>query len=594
MKLLRLLWATSHQGLLVAIVLGFVSGLAGVAEVALINNGITGQTSLSTTYFLQLTGLLVLVYAATLVSKAALIRLTEQAYYNLQLRLARQLLAAPLSQIETIGQARLLAMLAQDNDNIASFFNRMPLIVLHGSIITACIIYLYILSPALATLLLLVMVPSVFIYAVIIRRGRRWMILSRSHSEKLFDQYRALTEGAKELKQNQPRRASFFYELFEPISALYRRYRSNGRVWHEVGNVWSQILFFVYVVVMLYVSNRTGMSSTHVLTGFALTALYIRSSVASIVQAVPTYQSATVALAAIERLRLPADDAAAQINRDQRLQPAASWQGLELAGVSYAYYDENEGKSFEVGPLDLRFQSGELAFIVGGNGSGKTTLLKLLCGLYTPDSGAVRFDGQQVTDANIEAYRQNFSALFADFYLFDDLLGLDSPAHQQLARDYLARLRLENKVQIEEGRLSTSKLSFGQRKRLALLTAYLEDRPIYVFDEWAAGQDPSFSDIFYQQILPDLQRQGKLVIVVSHDDHYYHLAGRLIKMEHGQIEYDQVVNAGPGAYDPLHSPSAARNDLENRSGYSAHSADNGAAVRQMEVRSLDKHESESA
>lgn len=330
MSLFRLLWRTSRSGLLLAIVLGFISGLAGVAEVALINSGITGQTNLTTAYFLQLTGLLVLVYAATLLSKTALIRLTEQAYYNLQLRLARQVLAAPVRQIEDIGPARLLAMLSQDNDNIAAFFQRMPLVVLHSSIIIACVIYLYVLSPGLATLLLVIMIPSVLVYMLLVRRGRRWLILSRRHSDKLYDHYRAMIEGAKELKQHQPRRLSFFYELFEPASALYRHYRTHGRIWHEVGNVWSQILFFVFVVVMLLVSSRTGFASTHVLTGFALAALYMRSSVASIVQAIPTYNSAVVALAAIARLRLPEDDAATQLHRDQLLQPAGDWAALKL------------------------------------------------------------------------------------------------------------------------------------------------------------------------------------------------------------------------------------------------------------------------
>lgn len=539
MPLFRHIWNTSRRRLLLATVLGFISGLAGVAEVALINNGITGRASLTTAYFLQLIGLLILVYAATLLSKTALVRLTEQTYYDLQLRLARQILATPVRQIEELGSARLLATLSQDNDNILFFFQKVPLVILHGSIIIACILYLYLLSASLASLLLVVMIPSVFIYAIIIRQGRRWLARARRQRDQLFAHYRALTEGVKELKQHQPRRVGFFYELFEPTSALLRRYRINGRIWDEIGNVWSQVLFFVFVVIMLFLSHRAGIAPQHILTGFALVALYIRSSVASVVLAIPAYNAAIVALTAIERLHLPPDDDAIQIHCDHYLKPAAAWSSLELAGASYAYYDEDASKSFQVGPVDLQFRPGELVFIVGGNGSGKTTLLKLLCGLYTPNSGEVRFDGQIVAEAEREAFRQNFSTLFADFYLFDELLALDSPAHQELARDYLARLQLEHKVQIVQGRLSTSKLSFGQRKRLALLTAYLEDRPIYIFDEWAAGQDPSFTNIFYREILLDLQRQGKLVIVVSHDDRYYHVADRLIKMEHGQIEYDQ-------------------------------------------------------
>ena len=83
--------------------------------------------------------------------------------------------------------------------------------------------------------------------------------------------------------------------------------------------------------------------------------------------------------------------------------------------------------------------------------------------------------------------------------------------------------------------LSTIDLSQGQRKRLALLTAYLEDRPIYIFDEWAADQDLEFRDFFYYEILSGLKRRKKTVIVISHDDRYFHLADRLVKLECGRV-----------------------------------------------------------
>jgi len=68
-----------------------------------------------------------------------------------------------------------------------------------------------------------------------------------------------------------------------------------------------------------------------------------------------------------------------------------------------------------------------------------------------------------------------------------------------------------------------------------LLTAYLEDRPIYVFDEWAADQDPHFKSVFYAQPLPDLKARGKTALVVTHDDRYFHSADRVIKLDYGKI-----------------------------------------------------------
>ncbi len=117
---------------------------------------------------------------------------------------------------------------------------------------------------------------------------------------------------------------------------------------------------------------------------------------------------------------------------------------------------------------------------------------------------------------------------------------MGKPALDEQAREYLRQLKLNHKVTIEDGKLSTTELSQGQRKRLALLTAYLENRPIYLFDEWASDQDPMFRDIFYKEILVNLRKRNKTVLVISHDDHYFHLADRIIKLDYGKVEYDKV------------------------------------------------------
>ena len=83
--------------------------------------------------------------------------------------------------------------------------------------------------------------------------------------------------------------------------------------------------------------------------------------------------------------------------------------------------------------------------------------------------------------------------------------------------------------------LSSTDLSQGQRKRLALLTAYLEDRPIYLFDEWAADQDPEFKEVFYHQLVPELRALGKTIIVITHDDRYFHLADRRLRLADGRV-----------------------------------------------------------
>jgi putative ATP-binding cassette transporter len=149
-----------------------------------------------------------------------------------------------------------------------------------------------------------------------------------------------------------------------------------------------------------------------------------------------------------------------------------------------------------------------------------------------------------VTPPQREAYRGLFSAVFAEFYLFEQLLGLGGAGLDGRAREYLRLLRLEKVVGVGDGRLTTTALSRGQRKRLALLTAYLEDRPVYVFDEWAADQDPTFKRVFYTQLLPELKARGKAVLVITHDEHYFRVADRVLKLVEGRLEAPGPNGAG--------------------------------------------------
>jgi putative pyoverdin transport system ATP-binding/permease protein len=209
---------------------------------------------------------------------------------------------------------------------------------------------------------------------------------------------------------------------------------------------------------------------------------------------------------------------------------------VELQGVVFTYaHDTKREQGFQLGPVNLALEPGELIFVIGGNGSGKSTFVKVLAGLYVPQEGDIRLGGAVVSDANREWYRDHFSVVFSDFYLFEKLLGLDEPLVGSQARAYLSLLRIDHKVGVKDRAYSTTNLSQGQRKRLALVTAYLENRAIYVFDEWAADQDPEYKEIFYRELLPDLRARGKTVVVITHDDRYFHLGDRVIKLEDGKV-----------------------------------------------------------
>jgi len=250
-----------------------------------------------------------------------------------------------------------------------------------------------------------------------------------------------------------------------------------------------------------------------------------------------------VALKKVDSLGLSLKEATPPAKAILIAETTEPWESLELVAVTHFYRKENDDRRFQLGPVNLRIRRGELIFLIGGNGAGKTTLVKVIAGLYAPAAGNVLLNGIPVTESTRDAYRQLFSALFSDFYLFERLLGIESVDLDNHSMGYLKRLHLDKDVKVENGKLSTLALSQGQRKRLALLTAYLEDRPIYIFDEWAADQDPLFKNVYYHEILAELKARGKTVLVISHDDRYFNLADRVIKIEEGNIEYDTMANA---------------------------------------------------
>jgi putative pyoverdin transport system ATP-binding/permease protein len=203
--------------------------------------------------------------------------------------------------------------------------------------------------------------------------------------------------------------------------------------------------------------------------------------------------------------------------------------------VTFTYRDGDDDEGFLLGPVDLALRPGELVILAGGNGSGKTTLVKLISGLYTPESGILRLDGRVLHDEDRESYRQLFSVVFADGYVFPDLLGLGADGIETRARDGLERLGLAAQVSVRGSSFSTLDLSQGQRRRLALLGAWLEDRPICIFDEWAANQDPTFKQFFYHKLLPELRAAGKAILVISHDESHFDIADRVVRLEDGRL-----------------------------------------------------------
>ena len=543
--LVRLSKDVAHSSTLVAIIIvaGLISGVSNTLLIATINSILNNAGTPRSTLVLTFAALCLALASLRFVSGAVLVYLMKKVMMSLRLGLSRKILNAPLRLLEQHGSHRLFAALTGDVPSVAGAYVFLPLLCMNFAILLGCLIYMCWLSPLLLLAALGFMAVGVISHQFPVRKALQYFSRSRETFDVVFKHLRGLTDGVKELKMHRRRRHAFYSELLERVRAQQQDYATGEIIWAAAGS-WGQVLFFIFIGLVLFAAPALKQVNAMVLTGYTLTAMYMIGPLEFVLSFLPQLTRANVAMKAIDTLTSSLDEQLVmETAADSEAKP--SWNLLELSGIQHAYRRENEEAEFTLGPIDLSIRAGELVFITGGNGSGKTTLAKLLVGLYIPQQGEIRLDGQTITDESRDDYRQLFSVVFSDFYLFETLLGLSHFNIDKKAQEYLAELQLDRCVQVKDRTLSTLELSQGQRKRLALLTAYLEDRPIYVFDEWAADQDPQFKEVFYYELLGRLKAAGKTAIVISHDDRYYHVADRVIKLNYGLVEFDNSIALGP-------------------------------------------------
>jgi putative ATP-binding cassette transporter len=485
---------------------------------------------------------------ARLLAQTILTYVAQQSAVLLRLQLSRDILACDLRALEDAGQDRLMSVLVEDVGSISGGLIAISMLCMQVAVLTGCLVYLLVLSWTMALVVSAIIALGMTSVQLIIGRANRHYMLSRKEEDSLFKHLRSVVQGSKELKLHNNRKEVFLSQLLEGVSRRYQRHILRANVHFSVGVGWGNFLFFLLIAGVLFGLPRIAGLGHSVTSGYMITLLYLMVPLEAIGGLLPALGRTAAALQNISSLGL-----SLRSHGDDGVTPQlpVTPGDIELKGVTYSYC-ENDSRSFEIGPIDLTIHSGELIFIAGGNGSGKTTLMKLLVGLYRPDEGTILCDGQPITLATEAAYREQFSTVFSDYHLFDELIGLDRLHLDQQAAMYLRLLDLQDKVHIQDGKLSTTNLSQGQRKRLALLTAYLEGRPIYVFDEWAADQDPQFKSVFYHELIIGLKRSGRTVVVISHDDQYYHVADRIVKLVDGRLE-----NLSPDEFVPRMSAEAA-------------------------------------
>ena len=546
MKLLKLLAHHAPNRMFMSIVLGALSGVCYSSLIPLVQMGIAsldGASSMSdtlTVFGFDLAhsklaavffGMCVFVLVTRSISQVTLLRVAMDVTTELRKSMYSQISRAPIADLERMGSAKLIATITTDVGRIIMGARALPDLLVSGVTIVGMLGFLAYLNFSVFVFVMEAIAFGVVTYQVPVLIANRYFQRSRQHVDLLQESIQGLIGGAKELKLDANKRARYFSDvLLASEYAVLAADKAGSTVIRLAANYGDMISFFAIGMIAFVSVNYHAISSSE-LTGVVMAMLYITTPIALVINTVPTVVMARISLNKVNEVirEIPSEPEASHSGE------AVPWDVMTLKSLYYQHKGGNGDAGFRIGPIDLELRRGEVTFIVGGNGSGKSTLSKIITLHYSAQEGDILFDGERLTTANLSAYRQRIGAIYSDYYLFDRLLCERSPREDELLEQYMVMLRLDGKLAIKDRKFTTTALSDGQRKRLALLSALLDDKDLYLFDEWAADQDPSFKSIFYRRIIHELKNMGKTVVVISHDDRYFGEADRLIFMEQGSV-----------------------------------------------------------
>ena len=507
-----------------------IAGLGNAMIVFMINESLRGEVGLQWNLLLFFVLGITLYAGASRIVRAKLIVVTNDMIYKLRMDLVNKILDTPLESVEKLDDGVIQATLNNDTEVVANLPNLVVATITASTTMIACFVYLGFINIITLLVCIITIIIIASIYFIVLQSANKLMEEARTTQNTFFKYINDIAKGFKELRLNIKRRRAFEGDVDE-LSVIFNKKRARAFISFADAFVVGELVFtlaigFIVFIFPIIFGNLRPVD----LRSYVFILLFLVGPVNGILNTIPNLVQIKVAWGRINKLLEEISglaEKAVSIEEDPQTESVT----LTLKDATYEYSSENE-ETFKIGPISCEFKSGEVVFITGGNGSGKSTLAKIITGLYRAGSGEVLLNGEPIPTGELE---QKYAAIFGDFHLFDKLYGIDYESKKEEFDKYMEVMQLNDKTKLEEGEFTTTELSTGQRKRLALVISYLEDRPIYLFDEWAADQDPEFREFFYKELLPELKQRGKCVIAITHDDRYFDYADKLIKMEWGKI-----------------------------------------------------------
>ncbi|HIP94617.1 MAG TPA: cyclic peptide export ABC transporter [Leucothrix sp.] len=509
-----------------------IAGIANGLLLGIINHAtqaVADNEDLSQNFLLYMFAFALFLYGQWFAFERAIITI-EDAIYNIRIRLTNKIQKVELSFMEEKGSNNLYARFTQSDIVISQAIPQITGAAQMSILMIFSFLYLAYISPLSFLISMVSILVGAFLFLSRTKDIKALLQEVKKKEVNYFKSISHLINGFKEIKINQKKGEHILRNIEAQSSEIEKIKVEVGK---QESRLWGHGRVLVYTLLPILIFVIPSISEVHTdnIYKVSSTILFITGPIAILINVIPVLNRVHMSIDELIELEQEMDNA---INKEPQNSACffQDFNEISMRNLSFSY--SNNGLGFVAGSFDERIIKGELLFIVGGNGSGKSTYLKLLTGLYYPDKGDIVVDSTVIEEACYVAYRNLFSAIFTDFHLFDKFYGVDG-VDQEKVDFWLEKMKLKDIVQYHDEGFSTISLSTGQRKRLAFIAAILEDKPILVMDEFAADQDPQFRKYFYETLLPELKTMGKTVIAVTHDDHYFHVADRLIKMEEGKV-----------------------------------------------------------
>jgi putative ATP-binding cassette transporter len=514
-------------------------GIANTALIALINFSAAKASkgeSVVMQFFLY-SVVLTFFLVVTRKSNQDNIRNAQFLIHKFKIRILGEFFRSDLRTVDLVGKTKIMKSLGRDTQVVSQSIPILVMMCQSAATLTCLTIYMATISwlafaITFCAALIIFIVSSKFILGVKDTISEAW-----EKEGLVFDLFGDFINGFKEVKMNSKRARDITADMVNQSLAA-----SNLKIDSLVGitNFFNYLQTLMYVVVgtLIFILPMLADNFSQSVIAASTAGIFLVGQLSGLIQTLPALSEANASAKSLLLLEEELSETAAQSIANLQTFKIDKFKSISVQEITYQH-DNNALSAFILGPISYEFLAGKVYFIRGDNGSGKTTFMRILTGLYMPSQGSIFVNGELVNQPASSSYRDLFSVVFSDFYLFKKMYGLFNVEEENIL-NWQKVLEIENKFSINNGEFSNIELSTGQRKRVALLVTLLENKEIIILDEWAADQDPVFRKYFYKVILPKLKMLGKTIIAITHDDQYFNTADCVLFFKNGKLLEDTI------------------------------------------------------